>query len=150
MLNNVVGYWAYIRVGLYSGGLIFGMRWALVYVGGLYSGGLIFGGAYSRRFTVRFTTSRTFVAGIRLNVRVLINKRLRPRMPSLLTSHATNAREVVKYFSVWRSSGHGVTWRVNQQVEMTIFFIWHSCIAFHFISKRASEHSPMSYIGCRI
>ena len=101
-------------------------------------------------YSIRFTTSRTFVAGIRLNVRVLINKRLRPRMPSLLTSHATNAREVVKYFSVWRSSGHGVTWRVNQQVEMTIFFIWHSCIAFHFISKRASEHSPMSYIGCRI
>jgi hypothetical protein len=49
MLNNVVGYWAYIRgtyiwgayirVGLYSGGLIFGMRWALVYVVGLYSVG---------------------------------------------------------------------------------------------------------------
>ena len=55
MLNNVVGYWAcirgtyiwgaYIRVGLYSGGLIFGMRRALVYVVGLYSGGgLIVGG----------------------------------------------------------------------------------------------------------
>jgi hypothetical protein len=56
MLNNVVGYWAYIRgtyiweayirVGLYSGGggLIFGMRWAFVYVVGLYSGGLIVGG----------------------------------------------------------------------------------------------------------
>ena len=31
MLNNVVGYWAYIR-GTY------------IYMGGLYSGGLIFGG----------------------------------------------------------------------------------------------------------
>ena len=36
MLNNVVGYWAYIRGDLYLGGLIFG--WA--YVRG---GGLIFG-----------------------------------------------------------------------------------------------------------
>jgi voltage-gated potassium channel Kch len=32
--------WAYIRVGLYTGGLIFG--WAYIRVG-LYSGGLIFG-----------------------------------------------------------------------------------------------------------
>ena len=32
MLNNVVGYWAYIRGTYISGG------------GGLYSGGLIFGG----------------------------------------------------------------------------------------------------------
>jgi hypothetical protein len=63
MLNNVVGYWAYIRgtyiwgayiwVGLYSGGLIFGMRRALVYVVGLYSGGGAYiRVAYSRRFTV--------------------------------------------------------------------------------------------------
>jgi hypothetical protein len=69
MLNNVVGYWAYIRGtyiwgGLYSGGLIFG--WAYirggglifgkrcmsvsisVYVVGLYSGGglILGGGAY--------------------------------------------------------------------------------------------------------
>jgi hypothetical protein len=59
MLNNIVGHWAYIRGtyifgggGLYSGGLIFGMRRASVYVVGLYSGGLYSGGAYSRRFTV--------------------------------------------------------------------------------------------------
>jgi hypothetical protein len=62
MLNNVVGYWAYIRGdlylgGLYSGGLIFGGAyiWNEVSVsicGGLIFGGLIFGGAYSRRFTV--------------------------------------------------------------------------------------------------
>jgi hypothetical protein len=49
MLNNVVGYWVYIR-GTY-------ICWAYIRVG-LYSGGLIFGGggggggAYSRRFTV--------------------------------------------------------------------------------------------------
>ena len=52
MLNNVVGYWAYIRGGLYLGvlyifgggayirGLIFEMRRALVHVMGLYMGGL--------------------------------------------------------------------------------------------------------------
>ena len=48
MLNNVVGYWAYIRVGLYSGGLIFG--WAYIWNEESISicGGLIFGGAYIR------------------------------------------------------------------------------------------------------
>ena len=56
MLNNLVGYWAYIRgtyiwgayirVGLYSGG-------GGLYSGGAYiRGGLIFRGAYIRRFTV--------------------------------------------------------------------------------------------------
>jgi hypothetical protein len=47
MLNNVVGYWAYILGGLIFGGLIFGgliFGWA--YIRG--------GGAYSRRFTVYF------------------------------------------------------------------------------------------------
>ena len=57
MLNNVVGYWAYIqgtyirgayiRVGLYSGGgaYIWNEVSVIVYVVGLYSGGgLIFGG----------------------------------------------------------------------------------------------------------
>ena len=60
MLNNVVGYWAYIRGDLYLGGLIFG--WAYIWVG-LCSGGayiwnelsvsicdgLIFRGAYITR-----------------------------------------------------------------------------------------------------
>jgi hypothetical protein len=53
----MINKWAYIWVGLYlGGGLIFGMRWVLVYVVGLYmhGGGLYIreGGAYSRRFTV--------------------------------------------------------------------------------------------------
>ena len=54
MLNNVVGYWAYIRGtyiwggGLYSGGLIFG--WAYIWNEESVSicGGLIFGSAYIR------------------------------------------------------------------------------------------------------
>ena len=65
MLNNVVGYWAYIRgtyirVGLYSGGGAYIWNEVSVSIcGGLIFGGeLIFGrvlysgGAYSRRFTV--------------------------------------------------------------------------------------------------
>ena len=55
MLNNVVGYWAYIRrlifgglifgwANIWGGGLIFGMRRALVYMVGLYWEG----GAYIR------------------------------------------------------------------------------------------------------
>jgi hypothetical protein len=62
MLNNVVGYWAYIqgtyiwgayiRVGLYSAGGGLYLEWGAVLVcgglifggGGLYSGGLIVGG----------------------------------------------------------------------------------------------------------
>jgi hypothetical protein len=67
MLNNVVGYWAYIRgtyiwgayvrVGLYSGGggAYIWNEVSVSICGGLIFGGwLIFGGggAYSRRFTV--------------------------------------------------------------------------------------------------
>jgi hypothetical protein len=55
MLNNVVDYWAniqgtYIWVAyisgrlIFGGGLIFGMRWALVYVVGKYSGGGLYSG----------------------------------------------------------------------------------------------------------
>ena len=63
MLNNVVGYWAYIR-GTYIWGLIFGWAYirgayiwnevsvsicdGLIFGGGTYIGG----GTYSRRFTV--------------------------------------------------------------------------------------------------
>ena len=50
MLNNVVGYWAYIR-GTY-------IRWWGAYIWNKVSvstcGGLVFGGAYSLSFTVVF------------------------------------------------------------------------------------------------
>ena len=46
--------WAYIRVGLYSGGAYIWNEVSISTCGGLIhgGGGLIFGGAYSRRFTV--------------------------------------------------------------------------------------------------
>jgi hypothetical protein len=63
MLNNVVGYWAYIRgtyiweayirVGLYSGGGAYIWNEVSVRI----CGGLIFGWAYSRRFTVPYFPS---------------------------------------------------------------------------------------------
>jgi hypothetical protein len=78
MLNNVVGLYflgAYIRVGFYSGGLIFGggggaYLWndvrvsiwgGLIFVGAYIrgGGGLYSGGAYSRRFTVTTMKSAT-------------------------------------------------------------------------------------------
>ena len=64
MLNNVVGYWAYIRgtfiwgayirVGLYSGRAYIWNEVSVSICGGLIFGGayILGGGAYSRRFTV--------------------------------------------------------------------------------------------------
>ena len=53
MLNNVVGYWAYIR-GAYilGGGAIFGGAYIWNEESVSTCGGLIQGGAYIRRFTV--------------------------------------------------------------------------------------------------